>query len=240
MIKQKVRVKSFKINDITVTGRSNQTLLEVAKEHDIFIPTLCYLEGLSCVGSCRLCLVEIKGAHELVPACTSKIKEDMEVITTSEKIDSHRKMILSMIFSERSHTCSVCEANGDCELQNKSVELQLDHSLVPYIDSRFAIDASHKNFVHDPNRCILCSRCVRVCSEIEGANAINISGRGINSQIIHDMDEPWIDSQSCTSCGKCVYVCPTGALYEKEISKEDVITKREIIHNLLKSRAENE
>ena len=81
---------------------------------------------------------------------------------------------------------------------------------------------------------------MRVCSEIEGANAINIAGRGINSQIIHDMDDPWIDSQSCTSCGKCVYVCPTGALYEKEISKEDVITKREIIHNLLKSRAENE
>jgi bidirectional [NiFe] hydrogenase diaphorase subunit len=240
MIKQKVRVKSFKINDITVTGRSDQTLLEVARDHDIFIPTLCYLEGLSCVGACRLCLVEVKGARELVPACTSKIKEDMEVFTTSEKIEAHRKMILSMIFSERSHTCSVCEANGDCELQNKSVELNMEHSLVPYLDQRFAIDASHKNFVHDPNRCILCTRCVCVCSEIEGANAINIAGRGINSTIIHDMDEPWIDSQSCTSCGKCVYVCPTGALYEKETSKEDAAHKREIIQNLLKSRHDNE
>jgi bidirectional [NiFe] hydrogenase diaphorase subunit len=164
----------------------------------------------------------------------------MEVFTTSPTIESHRKMILSMIFSERSHTCSVCEANGDCELQNRSVDLQLDHCQVPYLDQRFAIDASHKNFVYDPNRCILCTRCVRVCDEVEGAHAIDIAARGINSMIIHDMDEPWIDSQSCTSCGKCVYVCPTGALYEKEITKEDVSYKREIIRNLLKSRQENE
>ncbi|WP_345991423.1 2Fe-2S iron-sulfur cluster-binding protein [Sulfurimonas sp. HSL-1716] len=240
MIKQKVRVKTFKIDDITVTGQSDQTVLEVAREHNIYIPTLCYLEGLSCVGSCRMCLVEIKGCRELAPACTSKIKEGMEVVTTSPDIQAHRNMILSMLFSERTHTCSVCVVNGNCELQDKTVELGLEHSLVPYLEQRFEIDASHKNFVHDPNRCILCTRCVRVCDEIEGAHALDLVDRGINTRIIHDMDEPWADSQSCTSCGKCVYVCPTGALYEKDISTEEKLKKTDIILNLIKSRKKDD
>lgn len=236
MIREKVRVKSFKIDGVDVTGQSNQTILEVARENSIEIPTMCYLEGLSRVGSCRMCLVEIKGLKELTPACTAKIKEGMEVTTSSEQIKDSREMILSMMFSERSHTCSVCVANGDCELQSKSVELPLEHSQVPYLNQRFAIDASHKNFVNDPNRCILCTRCIRVCDEIEGAHALDLAGRGLNTRVIHDMDEPWALSQSCTSCGKCVYVCPTGALYEKDITEEEVIKKREIILELVKNR----
>ncbi|MGE4396431.1 MAG: 2Fe-2S iron-sulfur cluster-binding protein [Sulfurimonas sp.] len=238
MIREKVRVKSFKINDICVTGQSNQTILEVARDNNIEIPTMCYLEGLSCVGSCRMCIVEIKGSHEPTPACTAKIKDGMEVTTNSPQIEAARKMILSMMFSERSHVCSTCVANGDCELQNKSVELELEHSEVPYINQRFEIDASHKNFVNDPNRCILCTRCIRVCDEIEGAHALDLAGRGLNMRIVHDMDEPWANSTSCTSCGKCVYVCPTGALWEKDISEEEVIKKREIITELIKNRSQ--
>jgi len=190
MIREKVRVKSFKINGICVTGQSNQTILEVARDNNIEIPTMCYMEGLSCVGSCRMCIVEIKGSHEPTPACTAKIKEGMEVTTSSPQIEAARKMILSMMFSERSHTCSTCVANGDCELQNKSVEFELEHSEVPYLNQRFEIDASHKNFVNDPNRCILCTRCIRVCDEIEGAHALDLAGRGLNMRIVHDMDEP--------------------------------------------------
>lgn len=236
MIREKVRVKSFTIDGICVTGQSNQTVLEVARDNAIEIPTMCYLEGLSCVGSCRMCIVEIEGEREPAPACTAKIKEGMQVTTDSQKIKKAREMILSMMFSERSHVCSTCIANGDCELQSKSVELELEHSKVSYLDQRFEIDASHKNFVNDPNRCILCTRCIRVCDEIEGAHALDLFGRGINSRIIHDMDEPWAESVSCTSCGKCVYVCPTGALYEKDISEEEVIKKREIITELIKNR----
>jgi bidirectional [NiFe] hydrogenase diaphorase subunit len=236
MIKQKVRIKTLVIDDQTVTAQSNQTILEAAREHGIYIPTLCYLEGLSCVGSCRMCLVEVKGSHKLVSACTSKIKDGMEVTTHSPKLQLHREMILSMLFSERTHTCSVCVVNGDCELQNRSVELELEHSVVPYIGHRFEVDASHKNFIYDPNRCILCTRCARVCDEIEGAHAIDLSGRGIDTKIIHDMDEPWIDSQSCTSCGKCVYVCPTGALFEKDTMPQERQKKTDIVRNLLKAR----
>jgi bidirectional [NiFe] hydrogenase diaphorase subunit len=240
MIKQKVRVKSFKINGIDVTGQSNQTILEVAHDNNIEIPTLCYLEGLSCVGSCRMCIVEVKGSDTLIPSCTAKIKEGMEVTTTSPRIEANRKMILSMLFSERTHTCSVCVSNGDCELQDKAPELGMQHSQVPYLNTRFEIDASHKNFVHDPNRCILCSRCIRVCDEVEGAHALDLVDRGIHTRIIHDMDEPWSESLSCTSCGKCVYVCPTGAMYEKDITPDEATKKREIITELLKRRSENE
>jgi bidirectional [NiFe] hydrogenase diaphorase subunit len=236
MIREKVRVKTFKIDDVDVTGKSNCTILEVANEHDIRIPTLCYLKGLSCVGACRMCLVEIKGSSKLVPACTAKIKDGMEVITSSPRIDSHRKMILSMIFAERTHTCSVCVSNGHCELQDLSVELNLEHSKVPYIHKAFDIDASHKEYMYDPNRCILCTRCVRVCDEVEGAHALDILGRGIDSKIIHDMDEPWIDSESCTSCGKCVQVCPTGSLFEKGVSSAEMVKKKSIVTNLIQMR----
>ncbi|MEA3383126.1 MAG: bidirectional hydrogenase complex protein HoxU [Campylobacterota bacterium] len=236
MIKQKARVKTFRINDIDVTGKSNCTILEVANQHDINIPTLCYLEGLSCVGACRMCLIEIKGSNKLIPACTAKIKEGMEVYTDSDKIKSNRKMILSMIFAERTHTCSVCVSNGNCELQNQAIELGLEHSEVPYIHKQFDVDASHKDYIYDPNRCILCTRCVRVCDEVEGAHALDILGRGIDAKIIHDMDEPWSDSESCTSCGKCVHVCPTGALFEKGVSATEMVKKKNIISNLIQTR----
>ncbi|RXJ65868.1 bidirectional hydrogenase complex protein HoxU [Halarcobacter ebronensis] len=236
MLKDKVRVKTFKIDEIDVTGRSDATILEVAREHGIKIPTLCHLEGLSSVGSCRICLVEVKGSKNLVPACTSKIKEGMEVITNSEKIASHRKMVLSMIFAERTHTCSVCVSNGHCELQDQAIELGLEHSFVPYIHKHFEIDASHKDYVYDPNRCILCTRCVRVCDEVEGAHALDIFGRGIDSKIIHDMDEPWAQSESCTSCGKCVQVCPTGALFEKGLSATEMVKRKNIVTNLIQAR----
>jgi len=236
MIKDKVRVKTFKINGIDVTGKSNESILEVANDHSINIPTLCYLKGLSSVGSCRMCLVEVEGSNKLIPACTSKIKEGMEVTTNSLKLQNHRKMVLSMIFAERTHTCSVCVSNGHCELQNQAIELGLEHSQVPYIHKHFDLDASHKDYVYDPNRCILCTRCVRVCDEVEGAHALDIFGRGIDAKIIHDMDEPWANSESCTSCGKCVQVCPTGSLFEKGVSATEMVKKKNIVTNLIEAR----
>lgn len=236
MIREKVRVKTFKIDGIDVTGKSNSTILEVAREHEIHIPTLCYLEGLTSVGACRMCIVEVAGNSKLIPACTAKIKEGMEVTTNSPRLLKHRKMILSMIFAERTHTCSVCVSNGSCELQDQATTLGLEHSQVEYIHQGFDIDASHKEYVYDPNRCILCTRCVRVCDEVEGAHALDILGRGIEAKIIHDMDEPWALSESCTSCGKCVHVCPTGALFEKGVSATEMVKKKNIITNLIQAR----
>jgi bidirectional [NiFe] hydrogenase diaphorase subunit len=207
-------VKTFIIDGEEVSARGGQTILEAARENDINIPTLCHLEGLSSVGACRLCLVEIKGSNKLLPACVATVQEGMEVSTHTEKLQKHRKMILELLFAERNHICSVCVANGHCELQAMGQELGVTHIRLPYRNPVLTVDASHERFTADHNRCILCTRCVRVCAEIEGAHVWDVMGRGINSIVITDLHEEWGHS-TCTRCGKCVQVCPTGALFDK-------------------------
>jgi bidirectional [NiFe] hydrogenase diaphorase subunit len=225
-------IKTLKINGMDVSGRASESILEIARENNIFIPTLCFLEGLSGYGACRLCIVEVKGTPKLLPACTTRIEEGMEVTTDSERLASYRKMILGMIFAERNHFCAVCVSNGHCELQSMAMTLGMEHSLAPYLYGKFSVDASHKSFVSDHNRCILCARCVRVCDEIEGAHAWDIMARGTNARVIHDFNEPWGDSDSCTSCGKCVNVCPTGALFEKGVAAGEMSKKTNFLENL--------
>lgn len=210
-----IRVKTLTINGKDISARETETILEAAQEAGIFIPTLCRLEGLSTIGACRLCMVEVKGVNKLLPACVTKVDEGMEVQTRSERLDRYRRTILEMLFAEGNHICSVCVANGHCELQTMAQRLGMDHVRIPYTSPRRQIDASHERFTFDPNRCILCTRCVRVCDEIEGAHTWDVMGRGIQSRVITDLNEPWGDSTTCTSCGKCVQVCPTAALTEK-------------------------
>jgi bidirectional [NiFe] hydrogenase diaphorase subunit len=208
-------VVTLKINDQDVSGREDETILQVAHEHDIYIPTLCHLESLSDVGACRLCLVEIKGTPRLVPACIARVREGMEVYTQSAQLEKYRRMLVEMLLTEGNHICSVCVVNGHCELQNLAVKLGIDHVSLPYMNPHRGVDASHERFALDHNRCVLCTRCVRVCGEIEGAHTWDVMGRGIQSDVITDLHQPWGDSETCTSCGKCVQVCPTGALFEK-------------------------
>ena len=207
-------VKILVIDEQEVSAHAGQTILEVARENDIHIPTLCYLEGLSNVGACRLCLVEIKGSSKLTPACVTTVQEGMEVSTNSERLTRHRRTILELLFAERNHICSVCVANGHCELQSLGQELGLTHVRLPYRNPDLPVDASHERFTADHNRCILCTRCVRVCAEIEGAHVWDVMGRGVNCMVITDLHEEWGKS-TCTRCGKCVQVCPTGALFDK-------------------------
>jgi bidirectional [NiFe] hydrogenase diaphorase subunit len=209
-----VEVKTLIIDGEEVSALRGQTILEVARENDINIPTLCHLEGLSDVGACRLCLVEIKGSNKLLPACVATVFEGMEVSTNTERLQKHRRMILEMLFAERNHICSVCVSNGHCELQTLGQEQGLTHIRLPYRNPELNVDASHERFTADHNRCILCTRCVRACAEIEGAHVWDVMGRGINSVVITDLNDEWGKS-TCTRCGKCVQVCPTGALFDK-------------------------
>jgi bidirectional [NiFe] hydrogenase diaphorase subunit len=209
-----VEVKTLIIDGQEVSALRGQTILEVARENDINIPTLCHLEGLSDVGACRLCLVEIKGSNKLLPACVATVFEGMEVSTNTERLKKHRRMILEMLFAERNHICAVCVSNGHCELQAMGQEQGLTHIRLPYRNPALTVDASHERFTADHNRCILCMRCVRVCAEIEGAHVWDVMGRGINSIVITDLNDEWGKS-TCTRCGKCVQVCPTGALFDK-------------------------
>ncbi len=209
------RVVTLKINDQDVSGREDETILELARENGIFVPTLCHLEGLSDIGACRLCLIEIKGVPKLMPACVVRAQEGMEVYTESERLKKYRRMVIELLFVEGNHVCSVCVSNGHCELQYLAQKLGVDHIRLEYRSPKREVDASHERFVLDHNRCILCTRCVRVCGEVEGAHTWDLLGRGIQSRVITDLNQPWGDAESCTSCGKCVQVCPTGALTAK-------------------------
>lgn len=223
------KVVTLKINDIDMSGRDDQSILEVARDHNIDIPTLCHIDGLSVVGACRLCLVEIVGVPKLLPACATTVTEGMDVHTDSERLAKYRRLMIEMLFSEGNHICSVCVSNGHCELQYAALKLGVDHIRLPYRSPRREVDASHERFTLDHNRCVLCTRCVRVCDEIEGAHTWDIMGRGEQSRVITDLCSPWGESESCTSCGKCVQVCPTGALFEKGKSVREMIKHREFL-----------
>jgi bidirectional [NiFe] hydrogenase diaphorase subunit len=210
-----VSVLTFRIDDREVGARAGETILEVAREHGIEIPTLCNLDGLSPVGACRLCLTEVRGAPRLMPACTTAAWQDMEVCTRSERLDRYRRGVIELLFAERNHVCAVCVASGHCELQSLAQRLGMDQVRYPYLHPRLGVDASHDRFGLDHNRCVLCTRCVRVCDEIEGAHTWDVAGRGAEAWIVSDLAQPWGESESCTSCGKCVQVCPTGALFVK-------------------------
>jgi bidirectional [NiFe] hydrogenase diaphorase subunit len=223
-------VITLTINDQMVTAQDDQSLLGVLREQGIEIPTLCHLEGLSERGGCRLCVVEIEGSNRLHASCTTPIQEGMVVHTHSERILAYRKMLLELLFAERNHVCAVCVMNGHCELQSQAALAGMDHVRYDYLHPDLPMDASHNLFVLDQNRCILCTRCVRVCDEVEGAHTWDLMGRGINSNVIVDLNQPWGTSESCTSCGKCVQVCPTGALYAKGAT----VAEMEKQHNFLR------
>ncbi|MGB7711042.1 MAG: bidirectional hydrogenase complex protein HoxU [Microcoleus sp.] len=208
-------VVTLKIDDIEVAAEQGQSILATAKEAGIQIPTLCHLEGVTDVGACRLCMVEVKGSSKLLAACVTQVAEGMEVQTHTDQLKNYRKMVVEMLFAEGNHVCAVCVANGNCELQNMAIATGMEHSRFPYQFPQRDVDLSHKLFGIDRNRCIFCTRCVRVCDEIEGAHVWDVANRGAELRLITGLDQPWGEVDACTSCGKCVDACPTGAIFDK-------------------------
>jgi bidirectional [NiFe] hydrogenase diaphorase subunit len=229
---------SIRIDSQLYTASEGQTIYQVAQANGVYIPSLCYLDGLSSPGSCRLCLVEVEGVGRLLPACTTPAQNGMAVRTKSETLAQHRRLALEMLFVERNHICSICVSNGHCELQWLAQQLGVTHVNMDYNFPRLKVDASHPRWVLDHNRCVLCSRCVRVCGEIEGAHVWDISARGINSMLVAELNKPWGEAASCTSCGKCVQVCPTGALAEKGRAVEEMTKRRGIVTSLIVNRGD--
>jgi len=217
-----------------------ETILDVARRKDIDIPTLCHLKGTTPTGACRVCVVEVKGARALMPACATPAANNMVVQTESPQVVQARKLILQLMLSSGNHNCAVrgtddkgwtqfqmqvaeddrstelCPVWGDCRLQDLAYRYQVSGEGFPGTGTRYPLEDVNPFIVRDFSRCIQCGRCVQACSELQVNNAINFGYRGAESKIIAAGDRPLKDSD-CVFCGECVQACPVGALVEKDV-----------------------
>ncbi|HEX2951579.1 MAG TPA: NADH-dependent [FeFe] hydrogenase, group A6, partial [Armatimonadota bacterium] len=185
----------------------------------IDIPTLCYLEDLFPSGACRMCVVEVEGARGLVPSCAFPAAEGQVVYTHSPRARRARKTIVELLLANHPQECLTCVRSGNCELQKLAQDLGVRETRYEGMRREYHIDASSVSLVRDPEKCILCGRCVRVCEEVQGVAAIDFTNRGFQTVIMPAFNKN-LSNTACVNCGQCILVCPTGALREQSYLKE--------------------
>ena len=202
------------IDGIKLYVPENYTILEAAKETSISIPTLCFLKDVNEIGCCRMCVVEVKGSKALQAACVHPVKEGMEVFTHTPAVMEARKVNLELILSNHNSRCQTCTRSWmDCELQALANKLSVDTVRFEGEQKKLPLDIG-PSIVRDPNKCILCRRCVSVCKNIQTVGVIDMVNRGFNTQIASPFGMSLKDTP-CVNCGQCINYCPVGALHEK-------------------------
>ncbi len=218
---------NLKINNIPVTVPEGTNILEAARSAGIRIPSLCYLKDINEIGACRMCIVEVKGAKNLVASCVYPVSEGMEVFTDTEKVRNSRKITLELILSNHRMECLTCPRNGNCELRQLAADLDVDCVRFEGLeDLQPDYDKSALHLVRDNSKCVLCRRCVSVCRNLQEVGVIGPNDRGFATHIGAAFDRGLAESD-CISCGQCTVVCPTAALVEKDDTEEVLAALRD-------------
>ncbi len=208
-------IVNIKINGDNQQAPLNATILDACKRAGIKIPTLCYMEDVSKNASCAVCVVEVKGAKSLLRSCTACVYEGMEIVTNSARIRDARKTSVELLLANHPKDCLSCLRNQNCELQSIAADLGVKDDRYVRTKKVQKCDTSSISIHRDPNKCILCGRCIAVCQNVQTVSAIGLSGRGIKSKISTYM-EKGLGNVACTYCGQCALVCPTGAIVERD------------------------
>lgn len=202
------------VNNKQLEAKKGETILGLLSRNGIKIPTLCYLKNSFPSGSCRMCVVENETTGKLITACSYPAEPGMKIKTHSQRVVESRKTIIELLLSNHPDDCLYCVRNGNCELQELAGELNVRERRIRGKKNSLSIDRSSASIIRDPNKCILCGRCVRVCEEVMGVSAIDILNRGSRS-VVGTSFCKGLNTSSCVNCGQCIMVCPTGALSEK-------------------------
>ena len=203
------------IDGIKVTVPANYTVLEAAREAQINIPTLCYLNDVQQIGACRLCLVEIKGARAYQAACVAPISDGMEIYTNTEKLRKVRKINLELLLSTHNRECTSCVRSGNCELAALCKEYGVNDYPYDGEKAQYEVDDLSPSLVRDNSKCISCRRCIAACNDVQKIGAIGLSQRGIKTVVGSAFERSIVDAP-CVYCGQCILACPVGALKEKD------------------------
>ncbi len=203
------------INGKEVTVEPGISVLEAAKQNNILIPSLCYLEGVHQAGACRICVVEIEGARNLQASCMVTVREGMKVQTNTARIHTARKILYELMLSDHPRNCLSCYRNQNCEFQRLGELIHISEYRFEGEKSKDLVDDSSPSIIRDSSKCILCRRCVTVCNQIQGVGVLNVQHRGFKS-MVGPAEGLTLNTANCANCGQCVLVCPVGALMAQD------------------------